>query len=136
MEPAFFWVSHEPGGVDINPPLVFIVCCALKNVDMNSKLLDNFNFDTIEALVKKFFENLQRLFRKLTANNTNSEIFSIEKTKKSFFPIFTMKNIKYYFKIHWQFFWEFFWGIARFCRSKNDDFRNASWFRDIFTKNA
>ena len=24
MEPAFFWVSHEPGGgVDINPPFYF-----------------------------------------------------------------------------------------------------------------
>ena len=27
-------------------------CCALKNADMNSKLLDNFSYDPIEDLVK------------------------------------------------------------------------------------
>ena len=36
----------EPG------PLVLITYCALKNVDMNYKLLDNFSYDPIEALVK------------------------------------------------------------------------------------
>ena len=67
-------------------------CCALKNADMNSKLLDNFSYDPIEDLVKYFFEFLPRLFRKWSAININQEIFSIEKRKNVFFFIFTVKK--------------------------------------------
>jgi len=41
-----------PGGANFSPPLVLITCCTLKNAAMNSKLLDNFSYDPIEALVK------------------------------------------------------------------------------------
>ena len=40
------------GGESPPTPLVFITCCALKNADMNSKILDNLSYDPIEALVK------------------------------------------------------------------------------------
>ena len=67
------------------PPLELITCCAQKNADMNSKLLDNFSYDLIESLVKYFFDFFPTLFRKLTSNDLNPRIFSIEKTKKCFF---------------------------------------------------
>ena len=70
------------GGAHISPPPVIIVCCTLRDADMNSKLFDNFSQDLIEALVKYFFEFLPTLFRKLTSNDINPKIFSIEKTKK------------------------------------------------------
>ena len=104
---------------------------------MNSKLLDNFSYDLIEVLVKYFFDFFPTLFRKLTSNDLNPRIFSIEKTKKCFFFLIFYKNdLKYYFRIEWRFFWGFFWGITHICRSKNEDFRNAAWFSDIFSKNA
>ena len=100
------------------------------------------NFLTILILIplKPLWRNFLKIFKDFFENwprTTRTQKFLVLKKRKNpFFLIFTMKNLKYYFKIHWQFFWGFFWGIARFCRSKNDDFRNASWFRDIFTKNA
>ena len=72
--------------------LVLITCCTLKNAVMNSKLLDNFRYDLIEAQVKYLFEVLSTLFRKLTSNDINPRIFSIEKTKKCFFFQFFIKN--------------------------------------------
>ena len=75
-------LSERGGGGRIGPPLVLIICCALKDADMNSKLLDNFSYDLIEALVKYFFDFFPTLFRKLTSNDLNPRIFSIEKTKK------------------------------------------------------
>ena len=72
-----------------------------------------------------------------TVIDLNYEIFSIEKWKKLFlYFIFTVKDLKYYFKIQWQFFWGIFWGITYFCRSKNKDLGNSSWFSDIFSKNV
>ena len=59
---------------------------------MNSKLLDNFSYDLIEALVKYFFDLFPTLFRKLTSNDLNPRIFSIEKMKKCFFSIFSELN--------------------------------------------
>ena len=59
--------------------------------DMNSKLLDNFSYDLIEVLVKYFFDFFPTLFRKLTSNDLNPRIFSIEKTKKCFFFQFFIK---------------------------------------------
>ena len=67
---------------------VIIVCCTLRDADMNSKLLDNFSYDLIEVLVKYFFEFLPTIFRKLTSNDINSRIFSIEKMKKITFSFF------------------------------------------------
>ena len=58
---------------------------------MNSKLLDNFSYDLIEVLVKYFFDFFPTLFRKLTSNDLNPRIFSIEKTKKCFFFNFFIK---------------------------------------------
>ena len=52
---------------------------------MNSKLLNNFSYDLIEALVKYLCTFFPTLFRKLTSNDLNPRIFSIEKTKKCFF---------------------------------------------------
>ena len=60
----------------------------LRDVSMNSKLLDNFNYDPIEPLVKYFFELLPELFRKLTP-----PIFSIEKTKQLFFSFLEEKTL-------------------------------------------
>ena len=72
-------------------------------LDMNSKLLDNFSYDLIESLVKYFFDFFPTLFRKLTSNDLNARIFSIEKTKKwFFFSIFYINDLKYYFRIEWQ----------------------------------
>ena len=76
--------------------LELITYCTLKNAAMKSKLLDNFSYDVIEALVKYFFEFLPTLFRKLTSNDTNPRIFSIEKTKKFFFSFFQKKDLQYY----------------------------------------
>ena len=52
----------------------------------------HFSFDFIKALVNSFFEFLLRLFRKLTANDINQEIFSIEKRKNVVFFIFIVKK--------------------------------------------
>ena len=86
-----FLTLSGPGGLILAPPVI-IVCCNLRDADMNSKLLDNFSLDLIEVLVKYFFEFLPALFRKLTSNNINPRIFSIEKNKKVFFFHFFSKN--------------------------------------------
>ena len=52
--------------IHISPPHVMIICCTLKDADMNSKLLDNFSYDLIEALVKYFFEFLPTLLPQTT----------------------------------------------------------------------
>ena len=86
---ATFNPIRTGGGPNRPPPLVLIICCAMKDADMNSKLLDNFSYDLIEALVKYFFDFFPTLFRKLTSNDLNPRIFSIEKTKKCSFSIFS-----------------------------------------------
>ena len=78
------WMKRN---VSFNPPWYrsSIVYCVLRGVPMISKLLNNFSYDPIEALVKHFFEFLPTLFIKLTSNDINPRIFCIEHTKKFFF---------------------------------------------------
>ena len=87
-------ISHEYQKSKMISIVEMSYYCLLKNIypkyskysaDMNSKLLDNFSYDLIESLVKYFFDFFPTLFRKLTSNDLNPRIFSIEKTKKCFF---------------------------------------------------
>ena len=75
-----------PGGGRFGHPLVSVIYCALRGVPMNSKLLEFFNYDLNLPLKNIFFQFLSTALRKLTANDINQEISSIQ--KHFFFHLF------------------------------------------------
>ena len=104
-------------GANISPQPGMIICCALRDVPMNSKLLEFFTYHPNLPL---------NALRKLIANDKNQEIFSVEKQQKIFFSnVLEMKP-----QILFQNWMRIFWGIADFCRSKNKDFRKFACTRE------
>ena len=88
----FLKKSFMPPLTLTEPPPGMIICCTLRDVLMNSKLQ--------LAPEKDFFPKSFNALRKLTANDKNLEIFSIEKRKNDFYSFFFYnKDLKYYFKI-------------------------------------
>ena len=73
----------EPKKILKLTPLVSVICCILRGVPMNSKLLEFFTYYLNLPLKNTFFQFLLTALRKLTANDKNQEIFSIEKWKKT-----------------------------------------------------
>ena len=65
--------------------------CVLRGVPMNSKLLDFFTY-YLNLPLKNVFFQFPTALRKLTANDKNQEIFSIEKRKDIFFFSFFRKR--------------------------------------------
>ena len=118
MSLSLFNPTWTVGWANISPHPGMIICCALRDVPMNSKLLEFFTYHPNLPL---------NALRKLIANDKNQEIFSIEKQQKRFFSnVLEMKP-----QILFQNWMRIFWGIADFCRSKNKDFRKFACTRDF-----
>ena len=124
------------GQIGPSPALVSVICCVLRGVPMNSKLLEFFTYDLNLPVKNIFFPISFNSFEKTDRKWQKPKKNSIKKQKNIFFFHFLQKNTSNIIsKLSNNFSKDFFWGITHFCRLKNKDFRKLLEFLWLFQQN-